>query len=107
MTISIHNRIRILLEQTSDAFSSCGAVNADFADFASLVLADFSDLLDRPGMTDEQLQTMLRLAMMQCRDKAQGSSSWASFMAHHLAQAANSNRNRWSDLPAAAETAGA
>lgn len=96
-----------MLEETSDAFSSCGTVNADFADFASLVLSDFKELLNRPYLTDEQLQAMLRVAMMACPEKSHGSSTWAHFIAHYLQQTANSNAAPWAQDMDAAETAGA
>lgn len=92
MSISVHHRIRVLLEETSDAFDTYGVINADFADFAALAISDFKDLLGRPALTRTQLQIMLRLAMNECRDKAQGSSTWAAFVAHHLAQTANRNQ---------------
>jgi hypothetical protein len=87
MSLSVHQRIRILIEQTNDAFSCYDAVNADFAEFATLALSDFKDALRNPNLTRGQLTMMLRRGMIKHRDKDPG--SWAAFMASHIAKAAN------------------
>jgi len=87
MSLSVHQRIRILIEQTNDAFSNYDAVNADYAEFATLALADFKEALKNPNLTRGQLAQMLRRGMMQHQDKEPG--SWSAFMAAHIAKASN------------------
>ncbi len=87
MSLSVHQRIRILIEQTNDAFSCYDSVNADFAEFATLALADFRDALKNPNLTRGQLTHMLRRGMTKHSNK--DPDSWAAFMAAHIAKAAN------------------
>lgn len=89
MNVSIHQRIRILIEETNDAFSSCGSMNADYAEFAALSLSEFKNILSDPNLTRDQLTRILRRAMTKHQDKDAG--SWSAFMAHHIARAANLN----------------
>lgn len=88
MTISVHQRIQTLIEETNDAFSSCGSVNADYADFASMALADFKTILQDPQLTSWQLKQLIRKAM--AANTESDPRSWASFVAHYIAQTANS-----------------
>jgi hypothetical protein len=92
MNVSVHQRIRILLEETNDAYSAYDTVNADFADFAALALAEFKSVLEDPHLTHEQLTKMLRKGMSKHQDK--DANSWAVFMAHHMAAAANKAPSR-------------
>ncbi len=94
MNVSVHQRIRILIEETNDAFSSYDTVNADFAEFAGLALAEFKNALSDPGLTREQLVKLLRRGMAKHKDK--DPNSWAAFMAHHIARAANRNAEGFS-----------
>lgn len=87
MSVSVHQRIRVLLEQTNEAFSCYDAVNADFAEFATLALSDFKDALKNPQLTRRQLTGMLRGGMTKHGDRESG--SWSAFMALHVASAAN------------------
>jgi hypothetical protein len=87
MNLSMHQRIRILIEQTNDCFTCYDAVNADFAEFATLALADFKEALENPGLTRGQLTRMLRHGMIRHSDK--GPANWSAFMASHIARAAN------------------
>ena len=87
MSLSVHQKIRILIEQTNDCFKCYDAVNADFAEFATLALADFKEALEDPGLTRGQLTKMLRRGMIKHRDKGPG--NWSAFMAAHVARAAN------------------
>ena len=89
MSVPIHQRIRILIEQTNDAFSSYGNINADFAEFATLAISDFKAALKNPDLTRAQLTRMLRGGMVKHKDK--DPDSWASFMAHHMAGVANTD----------------
>lgn len=87
MNVSVHQRIRVLLEETSDAFASYDTVNADFADFAVLAFSEFKSVLGNPDLTREELIRILRKGLNKHQDK--DSASWAVFMAHHIAKAAN------------------
>ncbi len=89
MSISIHQGIRVLIEQTSDAFSNYDSVNADYAEFATLAVSDFRAALKNPALTRSQLARMLRRGMIGHWDR--DSDSWASFMAQHIAGAANTD----------------
>ncbi len=104
MNISIHQRIRILIEETKDAFSYCGAVNADYAEFAVLSLSEFKNVLDNEHLTDDQLIHILRGGMNKHQDK--DPNSWSVFMAQHVAKAANrpsktpkTGYSRWRNPP--------
>ena len=90
MNLPIHNRIRTLIEETNDAFYACGSINADYAEFASLALADFKTALSDQSLTRSQLRKMLRGGMVACKDK--DPDNWAVFMAQHMAQAANTSQ---------------
>lgn len=87
MSLSVHQRIRILIEQTNDAFTCYDAVNADFAEFATLALSDFKDALKNPNLTRGQLTQMLRCGMIKHQDKTPN--TWAAFMAAHVAKVSN------------------
>lgn len=89
MNVSLHQRIRVLLEETNDAYASCGSVNADFAEFAAMAITEFKTVLGDPDLTGERLIEILRRAMNKHQDKDSG--SWSIFMANHIAWAANRN----------------
>lgn len=89
MDTSIHQRIRVLLEETNDAFSCCGNVNGDFADFATLALSDFKSVLSDPALTSRELKVLIRKSMTRCRDE--DPQSWSMLMAQYVAKAANSD----------------
>ena len=96
MNISVHQRIRNLLEETTDAFTCYDAGSADFADFAALALSEFKNVLSDPHLTHEQLVHLLRRGMAKHKDK--DPNSWSAFMAHHIARAVNSNTPRVSGV---------
>ena len=88
MNVSVHQRIRTLIEETNDAFcDSEGAINADYAEFATLALADFKSVLSAPKLTKQELIDLLRTAMHKHKDK--DPLNWAAFMAYHIASTAN------------------
>lgn len=91
MTLSTHERIRDLIEDTNNLFENCGGVNTDYADFATIALADFKRLLGDPSLTDRQLKQLIRKADRSHKTMNQ-KASWAVFMAEHIAEQANSNR---------------
>ncbi|MCB9982613.1 MAG: hypothetical protein H6861_02925 [Rhodospirillales bacterium] len=90
MTQTIHLRIKHLLEETNDAFTSSGAVNIDYAGFAAMAISDFKHLLDKPDLTDMELRRMIRKASHQHRS-TQPESCWATFIAHYVTHNANQN----------------
>jgi len=89
-TVSVHDRIKSLLEETSNAFGEYGQMNADYAEFASLSLSEFKNLLGSPYLTRNQLRRLLRAGMNMHRQSAP-ESCWASFMAEHMASVSNCN----------------
>lgn len=91
MSISIHHRIRMLIEETNDAFyGSDGHMNADYAEFASLALSEFKHVLRNPRLTRGQLTAMLRTGMLKHKD-IDPESNWSSFMAHYITRSSNRN----------------
>lgn len=91
MNVSVHHRIKILIEETNDAFSTSGAMNADYAEFATLALSEFKHVLRNPKLTRAQLTHMLRTGMTKHRAVANPESCWATFMANYIARTANSS----------------
>ncbi|MCF8495841.1 MAG: hypothetical protein K9G62_04145 [Alphaproteobacteria bacterium] len=94
MSTSIYDRVKILIEETSDAYSSCGPVNADYAEFATLALAEFKNILRDPRLTRHQLMSILRSGMNDHSTRRTESCGmgWADFMAGHVEKTANRNR---------------
>lgn len=91
MNSSVHARIKHLIEETNDAYSSFGGtVNADYAEFASLALSEFKNALHKPDLTDHELRHIIRKGMNQHRKK-NPSSCWATFMALYVANGSNAN----------------
>ena len=90
MRPNVHNRIKVLIEETNDAFSSEGAVNADYAEYATLALGEFKHVLSNPGLTRRQLMNILRAGMTRHRQTTPGS-CWSTFMAQYVARTANRN----------------
>ena len=94
MEHTIHQRIRVLIEETNDAFSSYGSMNGDYADFATLALSDFKTILSDPSLTRTQLKTMIRDSMTKCRNsepECNDTECWANLMARYVTKSANSN----------------
>lgn len=88
---NIHNRMKHLLEETSDAFENCaGGMNADYASFASMSLADFQNLLKNPGLTAQDLRRFLRKGDQKQRIK-DPEGSWSSFLANYVTKKSNQN----------------
>jgi hypothetical protein len=90
MTFNIHQKIQVLIEETNDAFSYYDHMNSDYAEFATLALSDFKNVLSKPSLTGSELKEMLRRSMTACRDQDPG--SWSSLMAQHIARAMNQNK---------------
>lgn len=91
MNVSVHNRIKVLIEETNDAFSACrGSINTDYAEFATMSLCAFKNALHNPRLTRDQLMKMLRTGMNEHKS-ADPESCWATFMAHYIARTSNKN----------------
>lgn len=91
MTNSIHLRIKTLLEETSDAYDIAGANgNGDYADFASMSLPEFKQVLNRSNLTGQELQRILRHGFASHRREAP-KDCWATFMARYVETNANLN----------------
>lgn len=91
MTNSGADQIKILIEQTGDAFSifaDAHQANADYADFAAQAIAEFRELLGTPELTPHRLSQILRRGSYQHREDAPDS-CWASFMAGYVRDASN------------------
>lgn len=89
--MTVYDRIKCLLEETNSAFDATrGAMNADFAEFASMALTEFKQALERNDLTPQELQLLLRAGMSRHRS-ASPDTPWADFMAQHMAGAVNTN----------------
>ena len=83
-------KIEYLISQTNDVFESYGSVNTDFADFATMALAEFKELLGMPDLTDRELKQLIRRAAK--RHRAESSDDcWKTFTAHYMSNKANTN----------------
>lgn len=90
MSKSVHERLKNLLEGTHEAFEICGAVNTDYAGFASLSLSEFKVALENPALTGNQLRRTIRDGIRQ-HNNGNPEEAWATFMAHYVSMNANSN----------------
>lgn len=91
MTNTLHERIKMLIQETNDAFSSCaGCMNTDYAAFASMRLTEFKKLLNNPGLTGNDLRRLLRKGDQNQRN-ADPEGCWATFIANYVTQNANQN----------------
>ena len=81
----IHIRIKQLIEETNDAFSSCrGAVNADYAEFATMSISAFKNTLAEPRLTREKLVGMIRSGGAQYKKLDPEKACWSTFMAQYI-----------------------
>ncbi len=90
----IRKEVRTLIEETSFAYRSFlrhDYMNSDFADFASMALSQFKNVLRDPELTRERLEVILRKGMKKHR-ALDTNSCWTSFMAHYVTKSANSNQ---------------
>lgn len=90
MPHKIYNRIKILIDETNEAFQAYGHGNADFAHFAQLAISDFRNILQDPQLSSVKLEELIRNASSQHR-KTDNETSWSSFMARYIAETANAN----------------
>ena len=86
----IRRRIKALVEQTNEAYESCGRLNMDYAAFASLSLSEFKAALNNPDMTDRDLRKIIRSGHNTHKAK-NPKACWATFVASHIANCSNQN----------------
>lgn len=87
---NIYRRLRILIEESSDAYKvylGHDTPNVDWAGFASLQLGDFQRELSNPELTPQQLRSIMRKGM-QLHKSAPPGSCWSTFMAQYVRHAA-------------------
>lgn len=80
---SANSRVQTLIDDTNEAFLSCGGcINSDYADFASMAIAEFRQALDKPSLRRDDLVKLLRKSMQKsrCENQAQ----WSILMSHHV-----------------------
>ena len=82
------SRVRSLIEDTNDAYSTFSSVNADYASFASLSLSDFQTLLQSPSLTGQKLRKMIRYANLEHRDH-NPNSCWSSYLSEYITRKSN------------------
>ncbi len=93
MSVSVHYRIKELIEETNEAFDICASyehVNTDYAEFAAMSISDFKRALDKPDLTDRQLTQMLRKGGNKYR-KSTPKNHWAMFLAGYVTNQSNGN----------------
>ncbi len=90
MTNFSQQQIKDLIEKTNDAFRNCDSVNMDYAEFASLALSDFKEILKNPYLTGRDLRRIIRKGHNNHKATDQ-QESWASFVAGFIAQSSNEN----------------
>lgn len=83
-------QIKKLIQQTNDVFENCGGVNTDYADFATIALSDFKEMLGNPDLTDRQLKSLIRRASQRYRED-KPVNSWSCFTASYINKKANTN----------------
>lgn len=90
--ISVHGRIKRLIEDTDDAYRmlSSGGVNADYAEFAALSLSAFKEALGRPDLTEGELIGLLRQGRARHKSLTPRS-CWSSFLAAYIRNRANNS----------------
>lgn len=91
----IQNNIQSVLEDSSAVYSmvceTSGNVNTDYAGYACHVaLNRFREILNKPELTGNHLENMMRRAARQHAQNAPNS-QWSSFMAQHINETANMN----------------
>lgn len=93
MGSNIHTNIKSLIEETNSAYGICrGAVNADYAEFATMSLPDFKRALRNPRLTRDDLIGMIRNGSTEHKSE-DPNSCWSTFLAHYVARSANKNTN--------------
>tara|TARA_A200000113_G_scaffold16938_2_gene15016 strand:+ start:439 stop:822 length:384 start_codon:yes stop_codon:yes gene_type:complete len=91
MKYSFECPVKLLIDETSEAYAQYDSVNADYAAFASMALGEFQTALDDPGLTGQTLRRVLRDGNRMHSMRSPMASSWSSFMAKYVSQNVNGN----------------
>ena len=90
MQCKTQKQIKMLIQQTNTVFENCGGVNTDYADFATIALQDFRNMLGNPDLTDRELKRLIRKASARYRNE-NPEPSWSAFTASYINKRANTN----------------
>ncbi len=93
MSVSVHYKIKQLIEETNNAFdiyAACDHMNTDYAEFATMSLPDFRQALGKPDLTDCDLMKMLRKGGNKYR-KNTPKDNWPMFLAGYVTNKSNGN----------------
>lgn len=90
MSQTVHERIKNLIEGTHEAFENYGAMNTDYAEFASLALSEFKSALQNPELTGQQLRKLIRVGH-KSHSHESPEECWATFMAQYVSMNGNTN----------------
>lgn len=66
-----------------------GSMNTDYAGFACMALEDFRKALNKPELTCEDLQAMIRDGMREHRIDEKADGNWAKLVSSHIRRTAN------------------
>ena len=99
MSKQVHKRIKRLLEETNDAYTLDGYLNADYPEFAGLSISEFKAILKSPDLTRRQLVRMLRKGSTKHRDISP-KSCWATFLANYVNNVSNTDGAKHAPLSA-------
>lgn len=93
MTDVVSTSVRRIIEEMHDAYTySARDSNTDYAGFAGMALTQFRDALQRPDLTQADLEGFLRRGMQSHnRNSRQDDACWSSFMAQYVSTASNYN----------------
>lgn len=84
MGLSVHSRVKDIIEETNYAFSYCrGSLNIDYAEFAAMSLIDFKNALHNPHLTRQELMSLLRDASSKHKQR-DPDGCWATFLAQYV-----------------------
>lgn len=93
-TIESHESMKILLNESSFAFTitmESGSSNTDYADYTSNnFISGFRHVLQKPDLSRAQLASMLRAAERR-QNRRDNDFQWADTMAKTISKGANSN----------------
>ena len=85
-----YGRMQALLYETKNAYDTPGGViNADYAEFASMAIADFRRVLRNPKLKRTELIAMIRKNMPKAR--TEDGQLWPIVMAKYMGRSANTN----------------
>ena len=93
MEQTIRRNVKQVVEELDAAYSGFAShenMNGDYADFASMAVAQFRKALHNPTLTREELKYMLRSGFRahKAHDTRTG---WTTFIAAHIEKSSNAN----------------